>query len=468
MKNKKQIFEAIEDFIQSDPTQLQISYHNGRTTSQPRLNKLIETYGFKKVDATWECMQNISGLQFSGSRIGDLGELFHQTFNSKLSLFVQNGSSMGNQVIALTLSHKKVLIQANSHVSVYTGLSLANAEIVLLEPEFNKEYGIHMAVTADQIQQALQQHPDIYAVILTSPSYEGLFANYKQIREVIGSRFLIVDEAHGAIHYFNKSDKTTALSSGADITVSSMHKSLGSLVATSLINVAADSKFPTKKILDAYYTFATTSPNILLLASVYDAILELNEKGEEYLQQAIQRNNTFRNEIEKLDNIIIDSFDKSQKDPLKTIFGIKNIHGYQLANILQEKYNIWVEKYNSISVIVTIHINTDEADIQKLIKAVTEISHKYEHKTQYDQSINQEQIYVQLTKKRKILTPLTKVMASDKEEKEIQYCIGRISGNLQYSCPPGYPVLTFGEEISQEHVQILGQNFLVEVLIEDI
>ncbi|EAR95687.1 orn/lys/arg decarboxylase major region protein (macronuclear) [Tetrahymena thermophila SB210] len=467
MKNKKQIFEAIEEFIQSDPTQLQISNHNGRIISQPRLNKIIQNSGFKKVDAAWECMHNISGLQFSGSRIGDLGEVFHQTFNSKLSLFVQNGSSMGNQVVALTLAHKKVLIQANSHVSVYTGLSLSNAEIVLLEPEFNQEYGIHMAVTADQIQQAIQQHPDIYAVILTSPSYEGLFADYQKIRDVIGSRYLIVDEAHGAIHYFDKSDKRTALSSGADITVSSMHKSLGTLVGTSLINVAADSKFPTKKILDAYYTFATTSPNIILLASVYDAILELNENGEEYLQNAIQRNNQFRNEIEKLDNIIIDSFDQSQKDQLKTIFGIKNVHGYQLAKILQDKYNIWVEKCNSISVIVTIHINTEDADIDKLIKAVREISKKFEYKTQYDQSINQELIYVNLTKKRKILTPLTKVMSSDKEEKKIQDCIGRISGNLQYFCPPGYPVLTFGEEISKEHVEILGQNFLIEVLVED-
>ncbi|KAL4497935.1 hypothetical protein ABPG72_014792 [Tetrahymena utriculariae] len=150
MKNKKQIFEDIEDFIQSDPTQLQISYHNGKTISQPRLNKLIETYGFKKVDATWECI-----IWYSHGSDG------------RLNLLV------------------------------------------------------------------IQQHPDIYAVLLTSPSYEGVFADYKKIREVIGSRYLIVDEAHGAINYFNKSDKRTALSAGADITVSSMHKSLGSLVAAS-------------------------------------------------------------------------------------------------------------------------------------------------------------------------------------------------------------------------------------------
>lgn len=50
---------------------------------------------------------------------------------------------------------------------------------------------------------------------------------------------MIVDEAHGAHSYFNpKSMPQTALKGGADAAVCSVHKTLGALTATALINVA--------------------------------------------------------------------------------------------------------------------------------------------------------------------------------------------------------------------------------------
>lgn len=75
-------------------------------------------------------MHNVEGLDFEGARLGDLGEIYHQPFGSQLSLFLQNGSTIGNQIVSLCLAKKKVLIQVNSHISVYTGLQLAGARIV--------------------------------------------------------------------------------------------------------------------------------------------------------------------------------------------------------------------------------------------------------------------------------------------------------------------------------------------------
>ena len=82
---------------------------------------------------------------------------------------------------------------------------------------------------------------------LTSPTFEGLLCNYKEIREAIGpDRYLIIDEAHGLHLYFNTEDSDTlrgALQSGVvDLCVTSVHKNLGSLSATALINVGKDSR----------------------------------------------------------------------------------------------------------------------------------------------------------------------------------------------------------------------------------
>ena len=81
-------------------------------------------------------------------------------------------------MVSLCLAKKKVLIQTNSHISVYTGLQLAGCQIVQIQPDYNPEYDIYMPLTAQQVQETLDQHPDIGAVYLTSPNMEGLVANY--------------------------------------------------------------------------------------------------------------------------------------------------------------------------------------------------------------------------------------------------------------------------------------------------
>jgi len=86
----------------------------------------------KRIDGCWLAMHNVEGLEFEGARLGDLGDIYHKPFGSQLSLFLQNGSTIGNQIVSLCLAKKKVLIQTNSHISVYSGLQLAGASIVML------------------------------------------------------------------------------------------------------------------------------------------------------------------------------------------------------------------------------------------------------------------------------------------------------------------------------------------------
>lgn len=76
------------------------------------------------------------------------------------------------------MAKKKVLIQTNSHISVYSGLQLAGATIVLIQPEYNAEWDLYMPVSAKQIKEALDNDPEIGAIYLTSPNMEGLVANY--------------------------------------------------------------------------------------------------------------------------------------------------------------------------------------------------------------------------------------------------------------------------------------------------
>jgi arginine decarboxylase len=65
-----------------------------------------------------------------------------------------------------------------------------------------------MPITKEDVMEGLRQHPDAEAVYVTSPTFEGLISNYKEIREAIGEeRILIIDEAHGSHLYFNEKEQ---------------------------------------------------------------------------------------------------------------------------------------------------------------------------------------------------------------------------------------------------------------------
>lgn len=154
---------------------------------------------------------------------------------------------------------------------------MAGAKIVQIQPEYNIDFDMYMPVTATQIEEALHNDPEIKAVYLTSPNMEGLVADYPAIRQVCepNNVLLIVDEAHGAHFYFNKSMPVGALKGGADATVSSVHKTLGALSASALINVSKNSRLPASKVKDAYHLLNTTSPSPLLLADVESCVRTL-------------------------------------------------------------------------------------------------------------------------------------------------------------------------------------------------
>jgi len=163
---------------------------------------------------------------------------------------------------------------------------------------------------------------------------------------------LIVDEAHGAHFYFNKEMPVGALKGGADVTVSSVHKTLGALSASALINVSKNSRLPASKVKDSYHLMNTTSPSPLLLADVESCVRVLRQDGEVIISNAIMLNKKLRDSISILPQVVIGEFKDYQSDPLKTIFKIKGLTGHELYDIL-DRMRINLEKATQKCVVVT-------------------------------------------------------------------------------------------------------------------
>lgn len=94
-------------------------------------------------------------------------------------------------------------------------------------PEITRT-GLQGQITEAQIRAAFDENPDIKAVVITSPTYDGVVSDVAAIASVAHAHgaLLVVDEAHGAHFGFGGGFPQNAIALGADAVIVSLHKTL--------------------------------------------------------------------------------------------------------------------------------------------------------------------------------------------------------------------------------------------------
>lgn len=285
-------------------------------------------------------------------------------YKTKSTFFLTNGSTSGIIAAVLTcvLSNEKVLIWEHSHQSHKNALKLAGAEPIFYELNKNNDWGIYDSTTVEEIENKLKAFPEIKAVIVTSPSYEGIVSNIKAIKEVCKkyNAYLIVDEAHGALYPFCDKLPESAIYQGADFVIQSLHKTAGGLNPTALLHSNCN-----LNVQDALDLITTTSPSYPLLASIEKNINFLNsKKGRAKILELI-------NNIEEL-KLNITSCEFYESDSTKILIKAPSLSGYELSSILY-KNKIEDEKTNEKSTMLLCGIGTSLKKLERLEKVLNKI-----------------------------------------------------------------------------------------------
>ncbi len=130
MERKPSLLEAIHQKL-SHPENRNYDYPaNQAMPFSPEFEQLIQKYGVNAIDAAWFAIPYASNIEFDVGRIGHISGVVSEAFDTQLTLQIRNGSSIGNHAVGHALSHRKVLIQSNSHISVLTGLLFGGCTIV--------------------------------------------------------------------------------------------------------------------------------------------------------------------------------------------------------------------------------------------------------------------------------------------------------------------------------------------------
>jgi len=310
--------------------------------------------------------------------IMDLAAEVYKCANVYISV---NGSTACNLAALYTVPEGgPVLIAANCHRSVFNGAKIARRNVIELAPEWLSSARIYGGIMPENVEKTFRGYPDIKALVITSPTYEGFVSDIETIAGIVHSHgaLLIVDEAHGAHLPFGNQMPVSALRCGADIVIQSFHKTMGSLNQTAWMFVPNEEI--AQKAWDALKMFTTTSPSYLLMASMEEALLRaVSKEGEQAFAIYEERLGGCRRHLAGLENIeFIDEKYKGRYaimdiDPSKLVFASHKISGREMVLRMLNEHHIQLEKYGDhYAVAMTSFYDTEEG-FERLLEAVWEL-----------------------------------------------------------------------------------------------
>lgn len=463
VKTTAPIVEALKQAYENPTYQFHIPGHTKGSGSLPEFKKLIGRKALS-VDTTDE-FDNLGTLHPATGPIKEAQELAAKAFGAKKTFFLLNGSTAGNLALAMALTKKgqKILTNRNCHRSVLTGMIISGAEPLWLIPKRFEDWGIWGNVTPESVEEMLNTHDDISMVWITNPTYEGVVSDIKSISVICKQRGipLIVDEAHACLWNFNKHLPTPALQLGADAVVHSLHKTGGSMSQSSMLHIAENSMIDADAVEKALKLLHTTSPSLMLLASLDAARANLeSSRGRKLLQRAINNAKYLRSEIEKMEHIHDLKPDFGyMTDVTKVFIRADGLSGKRLESILEIDFNIEVESASDAGLLLLSNIGNTKADMEYLVKCLRKI----------DQTHYSDICYLENKKHMPMLTPIIKMSLrdafySEKETIPKDLAIGRISAEVIAECPPGIAVLLPGELITEAHLPYLTDYDFLEVI----
>lgn len=394
-----------------------------------------------------------------------------EIYGADASYFLVNGSTGGilSAVSAVTEMGDSILMARNCHKSVYNAVFLRNLMPYYVYPQMTQELGIAGGILPTDVDKALSVHPDIRAVVIVSPTYEGILSDVDGIAQVCHRHGvpLIVDEAHGAHLPFWKEGPKSALECRADCVIQSLHKTLPSLTQTAIIHWKKG--WMKRERLEQYlHIYQSSSPSYVFLAGMQACVEKMDREGRnqltrhgERMKQFIHRCSVF-SVIRVLNSSIIGKAGVHDWDWTRLVIMTKGHQGERLYQMLRDGYHLQMEMATPDYVVAITSMADTEEGLERLFRALAEIDRIWCREEILDGDI----IYRSSMDRRGGRQVISPYEASLCEKKKLDWneAKGTISAETAYIYPPGIPFLMPGEEILQEHLDVL--NFYKEMGIQ--
>ena len=371
-----------------------------------------------------------------------------EIFSSKYSFYIPNGSSGAINIAISTLAKRRdnILVQRNTHKSVMNSIIINDLNPIYINTKYDEENALFLGIELENLKNILEEN-SIQLAIFVSPNYYGGILKLKEIVRLCHSHnvYVIIDEAHGSHLYFSHMKEFCANFSGADIVINSTHKTIPSLTQTALLHVNND-RVDVDKLKKVINIYTTTSPSYLFLIS--------QEEGIDYMvKEGYKKLEILRKELDKISkdtgimSYNINDSTIASYDTMKFLFRLPILSGIEIVKKFHLEYNIRLEMGDLYYALAIFSPLTEICELRKFIDVILSLrngEYKKIAKLKFPTS-------------ERIISP-RKAFDSPSIYKNLKDSCGMISANNVAFYPPGIPIISYGERITKEIIDIILNN----------
>lgn len=380
-------------------------------------------------------------------------ERISRLYKSDHSCILTNGSTVGifASIFATVNCGDTIIVTSNCHRSVNNCVEILKCEKIIIHNHITN-YNMYGGINIEDLEKIIKENIDkeIKAVLITSPTYEGLVLNINEIANLV-HRYgitLIVDEAHGAHFAITEHAPDSALQQGADIVVNSLHKTLPSLTQTAVLHVKGD-RVDINKVRKYISMFQTSSPSYIFLYTI-DVLMERIENNEidfdGYYEKLIEfRKNINKNDkIKLVDKSIVNRYNISDIDITKLTFMSNYCNGVELYNYFDD--NGFLLEYATDHFALGITTVADKNEMwDSLLNVIKKFNNTFDSKTKEIQPLKR----LQLQKVDVAAYNNTKIVNLKDAE-------GLVLATDIIPYPPGIPIACTGDVINCELIKYIS------------
>ena len=448
------IHEALENFRQMRVVPFDVPGHK-RGRGNPELTAFL---GQQCVGVDVNSMKPLDNLCHPVSVIREAEELAADAFGAAHAFLMVGGTTSSVQSMVLTACKRgdEIILPRNVHRSVLNALVLCGAVPVYVNPEVDQRLGISLGMKREQVAKAIAEHPNAVAVLVNNPTYYGICSDLRAIVRMAhdAGMLCLADEAHGTHFYFGGGLPVSAMAAGADMAAVSMHKSGGSLTQSSILLTGPGmSAGYVRQIINLTQT---TSGSYLLLSSLDISRRNLALRGREAFKQVVELAEYARTEINRIGGYYAYSKELVNGDSIYDFDVTKlSIHtrdiglaGIEVYDLLRDEYDIQAEFGDLGNILAYLSIGDRQREVERLVSALAEIKRRFSR----DKSTLMDFDYIDPI----VAMSPQEAFYGEKESLPIRETAGRVCSEFVMCYPPGIPILTPGEQITEEIIDYIA------------
>lgn len=387
--------------------------------------------------------------------------------------YLVNGSTCGllSAISSCGEMGDTILMARNCHKAVYNAMYLRQIKARYIYPKQIENTNILGGIDPIDVLTRLKEYPETKAVVITSPTYEGVVSHVEAIAKIVHNHgaLLIVDEAHGAHFSMSGDFPRSAIECGADIVIQSVHKTLPSLTQTALLHVCSD-RVNLQKLERFLGIYQTSSPSYVLMASIDSCLRSIMDNGPMGFVSYEDNLRDFRDKAKKfthiklLDKSIINKASVCDLDEGKLVFIVKSqkLTGYDIHTELLLKYHLQMEMTSTNYFIAMTSLNDTKEGFDRLYNALEEIDRNIRITEGYkadSRTTKKDEDATSGGYAREAVVCMEVYEAIEKEKEVVDFTksSGRISCEYIYLYPPGVPIIVPGEMIDGKTIDFILQ-----------